>query len=167
MVALHYMIGFTLLVVIYFLILRRIRRMRKVHGMIIFSLPLAVLCKWSIIFWCTEQNRMTHHFYGATETLIIRGQSQAKKRVILFLTIFVVTGFFSKSELCTIYCGFYCILLVCTLSDLFLSLAISVDEIHNLFETDFHHIRSTLILTPFQFSVYMLQVCTTVNVCYY
>ena len=54
---------------------------------------------------------MTHHLYGATETLIIRGQSQAKKRVILFLTVFVVTGFFSKSELCTNYCldfnGYY------------------------------------------------------------
>lgn len=43
-----------------------------------------------------EQNRSTHNLYGATEALIIRGQSQAKKRVILFLTVFVFSGFFSK-----------------------------------------------------------------------
>ena len=49
-----------------------------------------------------EQNRATHNLYGATEALIIRGQSQAKKRVVLFLTVFVVTGFFSESLLSAI-----------------------------------------------------------------
>ena len=42
--------------------------------------------------------RSTHHhnMYGATEAIIIKGQSQAKTRVIIFLTVFLASGFFSE-----------------------------------------------------------------------
>ena len=41
---------------------------------------------------------MSHHnLYGATEAIIMRGQSQARTKVITFLTVFLITGFFSKS----------------------------------------------------------------------
>lgn len=34
--------------------------------------------------------------YGATNNLLSRGHSQAKHRVVLFLTVFVISGFFSE-----------------------------------------------------------------------
>ncbi len=40
--------------------------------------------------------------YGAT-AMISQGQNQARKRVLLFLTAFVITGFFSKLLLCCMY----------------------------------------------------------------
>ena len=36
-------------------------------------------------------------FYGATEVLIVRGHSQAKRRAVLFLAVFTITGFCSES----------------------------------------------------------------------
>ena len=36
-------------------------------------------------------------FYGATEALIVRGHSQAKRRAVLFLAVFTITGFCSES----------------------------------------------------------------------
>lgn len=49
-----------------------------------------------LCFLYLEQNHSTHNLYGATEALIIRGQSQARKRVIYFLTVFIISGFFSE-----------------------------------------------------------------------
>lgn len=44
--------------------------------------------------------KLSHHnLYGATEAIIVRGQSQAKLRVIIFLTTFLISGFFSKCVL--------------------------------------------------------------------
>lgn len=37
--------------------------------------------------------------YGATQALIVKGQSKAKKRVFYFLTVFIVNGFFSEFQL--------------------------------------------------------------------
>ena len=34
--------------------------------------------------------------YGATGALLVQGQVKAKKRVLYFITVFVVNGFFSK-----------------------------------------------------------------------
>ena len=106
-----------------------------------------------------EQNRSTHNLYGGTEALIIRGQSQAKKRVILFLTVFVISGFFSKFML--LYNEVYIIFTMITysLADLFLSVAISVDEIKELFEeTENQMYTQNATLSTFEFGVYMLQV---------
>ena len=36
-------------------------------------------------------------FYGATEALIVRGHSQAKRRAVLFLAVFTISGFCSES----------------------------------------------------------------------
>ena len=104
-----------------------------------------------------EQNRSTHNLYGATEALIIRGQSQAKKRVILFLTVFVISGFFSKFLL--LYNKVYITMITYSLADLFLSVAISVDEIKELFEeTENQMYTQNATLSTFEFGVYMLQV---------
>lgn len=104
-----------------------------------------------------EQNRSTHNLYGATEALIIRGQSQAKKRVILFLTVFVISGFFSKFML--LYNKVYITMITYSLADLFLSVAISVDEIKELFEeTENQMYTQNATLSTFEFGVYMLQV---------
>jgi len=95
----NYLVVFVLLVIIYYKILKRIKRMRIIHG------------KWKekekrkketdllplfLGFLYLEQNHSTHNLYGATEALIIRGQSQARKRVIYFLTVFIISGFFSE-----------------------------------------------------------------------
>lgn len=66
-----------------------------------FSLLIVRMKRLTYGVYCTcmyyaEQNRKTHNLYGTAEALIIRGQSQAKRRVVLFLTVFVITGFFSK-----------------------------------------------------------------------
>lgn len=56
----------------------------------------------------TENNRDMYN-YGTTKALIVQGQSEAKKRVFLFLSVFIIAGFFSK---CTgvMAIGIYCII---------------------------------------------------------
>ena len=44
---------------------------------------------------CTDEQREGPSFYGAA-ALIVRGHSQAKQRVILFLTTFIICGFCSE-----------------------------------------------------------------------
>ena len=46
-----------------------------------------------------RQTRGSHKTYGITSNVIVQGQSRAKKRVIYFLTVFVIGGIFSK-EVC-------------------------------------------------------------------
>lgn len=50
---------------------------------------------------CVDAQREGHSFYGAA-ALIVRGHSQAKQRVILFLTIFIISGFCSVLP-CDVY----------------------------------------------------------------
>ncbi len=44
----------------------------------------------------TENTRADTYTYGATGALLVQGQVKAKKRVLYFITVFVVNGFFSK-----------------------------------------------------------------------
>ncbi len=44
----------------------------------------------------TENTHADTHTYGATGALLVQGQVKAKKRVLYFITVFVVNGFFSK-----------------------------------------------------------------------
>ena len=41
-----------------------------------------------------EQSRTIH--YGAVKLLIDKGKSQARKRILYFMNVFVISGFFSK-----------------------------------------------------------------------
>jgi len=68
-VSAHYLVVFVLLVAFYYKILQRIKRMRS------------------------QDEYPGSTFYGATEALIVRGHSQAKQRAVLFLTVFIATGF--------------------------------------------------------------------------
>ena len=45
-----------------------------------------------------EQNQHTQN-YGTTKTIIAKGESMARKRVVSFLTVFIITGFFSELAL--------------------------------------------------------------------
>ena len=57
--------------------------------------PVLLINVLYLIFVITERGNVSTH-YGATEALIIRGHSKAKKRVLLFLTVFIISGFFSE-----------------------------------------------------------------------
>lgn len=37
--------------------------------------------------------------YGATQVILVQGQSKAKKRIIYFVAVFIVNGFFSEETL--------------------------------------------------------------------
>ena len=37
--------------------------------------------------------------YGATEAILVQGQSKAKKRIIYFIAVFIVNGLFSERTL--------------------------------------------------------------------
>jgi len=52
---------------------------------------------WSSDLLCpsTENNHDLYN-YGTTKALIVQGQSKARKRVFLFLSVFIIAGFFSK-----------------------------------------------------------------------
>ena len=109
---LHYFIGsyatvitanfstvFVCMVILYWKIFHRIRRMRKTQGkhkhiclylnidVAIISLCTAVISPYQF----TEQNE-TMPLFGATQTVILEGQKAAKKRVFLFLAVFFITG---------------------------------------------------------------------------
>lgn len=88
----HYFIIFPLLIFYYVRILRQIKQMRKDNG--------KILCFTSSkLMVCNNNNKdlsAGSTSYGATNILLFRGHSQAKRRVILFLTVFVIGGFFSK-----------------------------------------------------------------------
>lgn len=90
----HYLVGFILLVVIYTKLLRRIKRIRNEFGKLVnYTLdsvrPTSLLC-------LLEQTHFPGRQYGATSMLIITGQSKAKRRVLAFLTVFVMTGILSE-----------------------------------------------------------------------
>ena len=59
---------------------------------------MGILCTFvtdGVCHFCADERREGHSFYGAA-ALIVRGHSQAKQRVILFLTIFIISGFCSE-----------------------------------------------------------------------
>lgn len=69
----NYLVGFTLLVVVYWKTLKLIQKMRKLF----------------------TDNSGLQKTYGISETVISQGQSNAKQRVIYFLTVFLITGLFN------------------------------------------------------------------------
>ena len=80
---------FASMAVLYWKVFRRIRRMRKTQGKHTgtFADHRAMLSP----FQFTEQNETTPLF-GATQAMILEGQKDAKKRVFLFLVVFLITG---------------------------------------------------------------------------
>ncbi|XP_064392957.1 transmembrane protein 116-like [Halichondria panicea] len=69
----HYLVCLIMLVVIYRKLLMYIKAMRKEY----------------------ENTRADTYTYGATGALLVQGQVKAKKRVLYFITVFVVNGFFN------------------------------------------------------------------------
>ncbi len=121
---LHYLVCFILLVVIYRKLLRYIKSMRKeygtcththsfshthIHAYIHTHSHTHTLSHTHIIIHThslthththihthTELSRGDRHSYGTTGALLVEGQSKAKKRVLFFITVFVVNGFCSE-----------------------------------------------------------------------
>lgn len=114
-----YLVGFVLLVIVYWKILKLIQRMKKTFGIGIHVYLTSHVCT-SILFIIVEQTGL-HKTYGVTSNIIMQGQSQAKQRVFFFLTVFLISGFFSKRSLhFLLHCYLHsCIIIV----DLFLSSA--------------------------------------------
>ena len=52
-----------------------------------------------LYYFALEQINFPGRQYGATGMLIITGQSKAKRRVLAFLTVFVMTGILSEFHL--------------------------------------------------------------------
>lgn len=69
----HYLVGFVLLVVVYWKILKLIQKVKK-----------NLLDQTGV-----------HKTYGVTSNIIVQGQSRAKQRVVYFLTVFLISGFFN------------------------------------------------------------------------
>ena len=46
------------------------------------------------MFLCVDLSSGSYS-YGATSSLLVRGHSRAKQRVVLFLSVFIISGFFS------------------------------------------------------------------------
>lgn len=106
-IAAHYIIVFPLLVLYYYRVLKHIRKIRKDY-----------------------EGKNTSSLYGATEAVIVRGHSQAKHRVFLFLTVFVVTGL--------------CNLILACLLTVFISIYLVLDVSHRHSN---HILRSILTVT--------------------
>ena len=64
--------------------------------------PLVHLCNISLhppsstLLCSSTENNHDLYNYGTTKALIVQGQSEAKKRVFFFLSVFIIAGFFSK-----------------------------------------------------------------------
>ena len=86
----NFSIVFASMAVLYWKVFRRIRHMRKTQGKII-NAHLPILVHHSCTCHHSEQNETTP-LYGATQAMILEGQKDAKKRVLLFLTVFSITG---------------------------------------------------------------------------
>ena len=102
-IAAHYIIAFPLLVVYYYRVLKHIRKIRRDHGesnTVLQSVNKILRCI-SLLSTHTHthtpaEGNTSSSLYGATEAVIVRGHSQAKHRVFLFLTVFVITGLCSE-----------------------------------------------------------------------
>ena len=44
----------------------------------------------------SSENNETTHLYGATRAMILEGHKDAKKRVLLFFLVYVITGTMSE-----------------------------------------------------------------------
>ena len=54
-----------------------------------------LLCLY--IYYAAENSESSN--YGATQAILVQGQSKAKKRVIYFIAVFIVNGLFSEGTL--------------------------------------------------------------------
>ena len=96
----HYLVGFILLVVIYTKVLKFIMKIRTEFGELRILKILASRSKQSYFY--VEQTHFPGRQYGATGMMIIKGQSKAKRRVVAFLTVFVISGTMSEAPAITI-----------------------------------------------------------------
>ena len=54
------------------------------------------MTRWCLDSILSEQIRSLTPNYGAVDALIAESQSKARRRVVCFLTVFIITGFFSE-----------------------------------------------------------------------
>lgn len=90
-----YLLDFVLLVFMYTKILLHVRSARKSHSklMVVASslfLSSSYLCSTFTI--PLGSRHPSSPSYGAVATMLMKGHSQAKKRVVYFLSVFIITG---------------------------------------------------------------------------
>ena len=95
----HYLIVFLLLLFIYHKILSHIKTLKSGHSAINLLLLLLYISTINPTnpYVCADKNRLSG-YYGATDMVIVRGHSEAKQRVLLYLFVFIVSGFCSESH---------------------------------------------------------------------
>ena len=108
-VGLHYLVGFILIIIIYWKILKRIKLIRNNRGeyntydpysytvtiLIVIPFDLTVFL---FVFSDAGRKQSTQAWYGAAPSspAMGRGEKRARTRVVAFLTVFVVVGLISK-----------------------------------------------------------------------
>lgn len=120
-----YLVGFILLVIVYWKILKLIQKMKQSLGE---SRALVGAClQIRLLLSCLHAVERTgvNKTYGVTSNVIVQGQSQAKQRVVYFLTVFLISGFFSEQKSNVVVLN---IILLSPCIDLFLSFAHVVYE---------------------------------------
>ena len=92
----HYFVVFILLVTCYWKLLKFIANHKKeLHGIHVAKYEGIFYRHYIFLFVHSEKN------YGAIKVQIIeRAQSRTKRRVIYFIGIFILSGFFSKLRVC-------------------------------------------------------------------
>ena len=97
----HHLVVFILLVIIYSKLLRYIREIRKEFGMFnslsIMMIQISIVLVNALLL----EERLPHSLSDQNEPKgaglqLVTGQSKAKKRIICFLTVFVMTGVISE-----------------------------------------------------------------------
>ena len=91
----QYLLVFPLLLVTYHCTLNLIKTIRPSNSQIL-STHTSVSLMRNVFF--SEESRLSR-YYGATEVVYIRGQSEAKQRVLIYLLTFIILGFSSKWNL--------------------------------------------------------------------
>lgn len=81
-IILHYLLAFMLLLVLYKIILNKIKKIRQEHEQLVFGRKAI--------------DNSSHSIYGSAEKNRIEiGHSEAKKRVVLFISVFICSGLFN------------------------------------------------------------------------
>ena len=87
MLVINFTVVLCSMTVVYFMVFRRIRRMINLHGKTFSNQSY----HYNVLnFSERDENRP---LCGATQAMVLQGQKDARRRVCLFFTIYIITGF--------------------------------------------------------------------------
>lgn len=96
--------------------------------------------------------------YGAVDQLLLRGEAQARKRVVYFLTVFTITGFASKLSELLDYIIFTSLIIPLNFVDLFVGYTFAIYETVRIQRADWHIHSDKDQLPTFPFVLFIFQV---------